>query len=123
MIQAKDLRIGNYIKDEVGLLFMVSGLPMFGGIQITSEDTVFTETTFNPIPLTEEWLVKFGFENGVLENEKYEFKLYFYDCWNISYVEKSGYGGSKCHIEGYFDINDIQNIFYLLSGEELTLKQ
>ena len=60
-MKAQELRIGNYyLQDCLG-----------GDIsQITAEDILELydyplEDYFKPIPLTEEWLLKFGFEKNI----------------------------------------------------------
>lgn len=72
-----------------------------------------------PIPLTEEWLLKFSFEK---EDEEYFHKSKYapvlIECdngWADSFEERQA---SK--IINY--VHQLQNLFYALTGEELTLK-
>ena len=55
-LKAKDVRIGNYFK-IAGEIDVVTELETDG---INS----FADSYCEPIPLTEEWLIKFGFTNG-----------------------------------------------------------
>lgn len=88
-----------------------------------------------PIPLTEEWLLKFGFES-------YDGEIYNPDCEyseQFLYQLKSGisYREFRCFpskgwvvkIGDYNDdleikfVHQLQNIYFALIGEELTIKQ
>lgn len=76
--------------------------------------------SLKPIPLTEEWLVKFGFEK--LEDVGFKHD-------NVDFVLYGSEGEySFCTNEGW-DINDrikyvhqLQNLFFALTGEELILE-
>ncbi|MDV3537917.1 hypothetical protein CMU94_02120 [Elizabethkingia anophelis] len=80
----------------------------------------------NPIELTGDWLVKLGFENKhstySIENDKYEFSLFFYDAWNLHYEEKENYGDTEIDLCGYWNIHELQNLFFALSGEDLKIQ-
>lgn len=117
MINPKELRIGNYVIDKGdGNLYQI---PSGSSINLSSE--------MEAIELTEEWIVKLGIEKDdvgyKIENDNFIFKLLFYDCWNIMYNEKEGYGGSECLIRAFPYVHELQNIFYTLSGQELTIKE
>jgi len=59
MIQCKDLRFGNTV------LFKDIKTGESKIINIRSQTlSIYTDEWFDPIPLTEEWLVKFGFVKG-----------------------------------------------------------
>lgn len=68
-----------------------------------------------PIPLTEEWLFKFGF------------KPEYSHWWNGDFtIDKSAIGGYfLCDIDIHVAIkyvHQLQNLYFALTGEELTLK-
>ena len=65
MIDAKELRIGNLIDSRIGITTL--------NIHQLEEILNFTDIDlgYKPIPLTEEWLLKFGFE--VDENNNVEY--------------------------------------------------
>lgn len=90
------------------------------------ERYVLPWTNIQPIPLSEDWLKRFGFDfdgsSHSIENENFTFKMLFYDCWNISYHEKKGYGGSECLIQSFPEVHQMQNLYFALTGTELTLK-
>ena len=64
-MKAKELRIGNLINDEMIVVGVAKGT-----VWIKPKDYKTYKTTslryaqIKPIPLTEEWLLKFGFEKG-----------------------------------------------------------
>ena len=76
----------------------------------------------NPIPLTEEWLLKFGFKldmeifnwNATIgENEIGDFKL------ALRYSERIGwFFQSKCTVLKY--VHQLQNLYFAICGEELV---
>lgn len=109
-MEAKDLRIGNLVQSRDGMFF-----------EVTSEDLMFIESGSNckPIPLTEEWLVKFGFEkdfNG------------FYKLFKESEVPvliKDGFwtcDGICFSVNCLYHVHQLQNLYFALTGEELTIK-
>ncbi len=127
-MKANELRIGNYVNvpiqeqcpfridafeycsekfikvaQEVKLNgFEVHPLTWYGG-------------DLQPIPLTEEWLLKFGFDR----NGK---KLTF---WKIDLVEDEegifSFDESRIYIDVKY-VHQLQNLYFALVGEELTIK-
>ena len=98
-MEAKELRIGNYLKEEVlGDLCLIESVFKTGQVEISVSNIsikkqvnkrvfIFNINTFRPIPLTEEWLLKFGFEDGSnevsgiyteysMETSKFEYFVY-----------------------------------------------
>jgi len=129
-MEAKELRIGNLLmeltSDDV---FEVSDR-FFAMLNVNLECSM-------PIPLTEEWLLKFGFEKN--DNFWYDL-IYFTDCditsedMCISYNLYSGRFSvidADCLNEDlkypvYLTkrikhVHQLQNIYFVLTGEELTL--
>lgn len=75
---------------------------------------------FKGIPLTEEWLLKFGLEERYVKNE-WSWHL---NKWN-SYTEIRKTEGGFKFLDGYPEIkyvHQLQNIYFALTGEELMLK-
>ena len=85
-----------------------------------------------PIPLTEEWLLKFGFylRDGFSNTFKLNVEKHQYDCSEITYSEKEGLfrfsnGQQKGttlipHIKY---VHQIQNLYFALIGEELKQQE
>ena len=117
-MKENELRIGNlvYIGKEVNELELVDFADLY-------ENDTFKH--FEPIPLTEEWLLKFGFKEFEID-----------ECW---YLVKDNFMFEKSGIVGFYEYMDInavainegrtkyvhqlQNLYFALTGEELTLKQ
>lgn len=121
-----DFRIGNIIQDDHGRVCVVKSIGVHETVRLSPlspEDGVWMESKSvsgcSPIPLTEEWLLKFGFEcwgrKTVNEHEWFDrWVLYNAVCGTSNYevhLSESNYGGIKeSHISFSVDLNDIQHI-------------
>ena len=117
-----ELRIGNWIEGVDGICQITEILK--NGVNVTNPDDTPPHyfDWIEPIPLTEEWLLKFGFENKgrILSSDV------------ISYVNK--FGAEVRHYTEYRFfipelrtgiwiqyIHQLQNLYFALTGEELTI--
>ena len=82
------------------------------------------ENECEPIPLTEEWLVKFGFEKSKQPNG-----TIFYGQRSVFFrITKHPNRDDIFHLFGYeFTVvleyvHQLQNLYFALTGEELTIK-
>lgn len=108
-MEAKDLRIGNWVNDDSCHDWQIT-LSDFYNMYL-DDDCPFT-----PIPLTEEWLVKFGFEKDSFGC------LYFgYFYYRKSLFYSSG-EFSNIGLPNIQYVHQLQNIYFALTGEELTIK-
>lgn len=116
-MDAKELRIGNYVehnsewsyRNEKGIIeWSESDWYALG------ECTLFLENIL-PIPLTEEWLLKFGFERNILEAKHNS--IIYYSENNIGI--KGMLGTVKPSVCKY--VHQLQNLYFALTGEELTI--
>jgi hypothetical protein len=126
----KALRIGNivYSHRHVGKLTEI-GERIKGTSIIDNEDWTFdvTMNLIKPIPLTEKWLLKFGFDNcilRILETEIYlqwcEYERGLYLSTDIGQGKVSD---PDTFIEGNFKhVHQLQNLYFALTGEELSCK-
>lgn len=129
-MKANELRINNLVntyKDDVHYgIEVVSSISNAGVNEcLTGEySAVFKHPTnddliIKPIPLTEEWLVKFGFLN-VNSVEYPNYKLSFYTCMvrneSINICNNHGF------IKDLKHVHQLQNLYFALTGEELTIK-
>jgi hypothetical protein len=136
-MQANELRLGNWIKrDSQPDGFLVNAETINRMYYSGARDE-------EPIPLTEEWLVKFGFEkeNPGTDWESWTHKLdgvglspfkgsrekeNILTINNTSFKEDESDKGF--YIELYYcyihikHVHQLQNVFFALSGEELTIK-
>ena len=131
MIQANELRIGNYLQYFDGANFIVS----HHDIKIITEWTSVVAPLPKPIEITEEWLLKFGFkkiEKGysigisdygyVIEyldwREDWTFGVEYYDPVNDDELgDVYNFNGL-----GLKYVHQLQNIYFALTGEELVIK-
>lgn len=121
-MKASELRIGN--------LFVWSGFASMGqGQDVVGFNNIGYHNLMEPIPITPEWLEKFGFEN--IGTDDYHSKPMF---------KKHGCDWKYC-LEGYFSqyfcqghsepaivgdiqyVHQLQNLYFALTGEELTIKE
>jgi uncharacterized membrane protein len=133
---AQELRIGNIIFDISHRPCMVDAISNRNFVKLTELNNDYTSESFqmmdcNPIPLTEEWLLKFGFSiDGKylyigIEDYKYCFNYRDWaDNWAF-YVEYTDSPHEKDEGVKYpvsFDIkyvHQLQNLYFSLTGEEL----
>lgn len=120
-MEAKEIRIG--------CSFQLENSVLGGGIATIKNkydlDVAFDLLESNlikPIPLTEEWLFKFGFKTDILKT-----KVLYYN--TIPYfvltkgLKRNGY---PFHLNGYKNyprplhyVHQLQNLYYSLTGKEL----
>lgn len=119
-MKAEYLRIGNFFQWNK-LASMRCGVDV-----ITRENHYKYEEFKEPTLLTEEWLLKFGFEENYQSAFRHKFD---HPCNYIGYdfsktpdkdMEGFRYYGKyvKCEY-----VHQLQNLYYALTGEELTIKQ
>ena len=99
-------------------------------VQITIHDlfdiVVFEDDVFTPIPLTEEWLLRFGFKKAPLVDKylkgyfTYDSKLKYFTYFTD--IEDGGYENIIIQKEKLKYVHQLQNLYFALIGEELVLK-
>lgn len=119
-MKASELRIGNYInsgKSGNGIVKAIFGHDVILIDSITGEEWQPELENCNSIPLTEEWLVKFG-----LPEDRATLDLFGnYDLW-FERVGDEMYLKSETHQKKISFVHDAQNIYFQIKGEELTIK-
>lgn len=129
MIQPNELRIGNHLNVQVDNGLSIAGLS--GGVVTEIGSNYISYNGFivpklsmvRPIPLTEEWLERFGaLKYGVEENDPYFLLEYKYNNAHHDFLHFGNNG--ECwkypHIKY---VHQLQNLYFALTGEELTLKE
>ena len=122
-MKARELRIGNYILyGETHTIFQVMTINEDGyTVKNDIEETWIEQWAFYGIPLTEDWLVKFGFKKSKHWYTLGDIAIYK-DMARLTqkvdgmYVEI--YNQFKC--PEY--VHQLQNLYFALTGEELTIK-
>ena len=75
---------------------------------------------FRPIPLTEEWLIKFGFVRvGMLTMRLDKFTCYCEE----DYTDNFCLGDIELFDVVPKYVHQLQNLYFALTGEELTIKE
>ena len=148
-MKASELRIGNLVKINNALLPETHGktysvyklqktfdfdFPSSAGI-VSLTDKVNMYTQFDqfiePIPLTEEWLVRFGFEkrdipslgmiryfiwiDKIRRPKNVKFEQFAVDLISLRYI----FSNPQIKIK---HVHQLQNLYFALTGEELTIK-
>ncbi len=117
-LQARDLRIGNYVS---GMFEIEKIEGIYESFANTDGANHIPLRNLKPIPITEEWLLKLGFERG----ENHHFITYkrgeieLLD--NIGQFFRVYY--SKTHLMDIKYIHELQNLFYCITGNELEMKE
>ena len=128
-MKAEELRINNYIQDDVLSNVQVYSIFDSGQIEIgykhmTIEKDIITKKLIVnldsqiPIALTEYWLLNFGFINtGTPEHPNYT--KGFYKClWRNG---RTNICNSHGFIKNLSYVHELQNLFFALTGEDLTI--
>lgn len=122
-MKTNELRIGNLILfSEGGIEFIVDTISEKGLNVHNDIESIWIEIeTFEPIPLTEEWLLKFGFE--IQHNTPFYSMVARKDGFNL----KVDITGNLFFSEGYFNVqpkyvHQLQNLYFALTGKELIKK-
>ena len=121
-LEAKELRIGNLVMDNAKVKIVTSG--MISNWDIIKKDY----GGYKPIPLTEEWLLRFGF--GMMNKSYFSIPsrtrtnnspyslIYTKDLngdWYILINES---------VRFYLEhVHTLQNLYFALTQEELTLNE
>lgn len=116
-MKATELRIGNYVHSN---LTKITYQVDVDDIKNINDDPVVAK----PIPLTEQWLKDFGFEMydyGALKDD-FQIKLFKYGhtTYHRNTIEMDGAKGNWCYITKIMYVHQLQNLYFALTGEELT---
>lgn len=135
-MKASDLRIGNYVLHS-GVMKQVyrisnKGVDFYLG---ETKKGIYTQSfkyeALEPIPLTEEWLLRFGLfksNNGWFrktETPSHNKEIVTLSI-NVDTFSTAIFGDEALepsYIKECQFVHQLQNLYYTLTGEELTLKQ
>jgi hypothetical protein len=125
MIKASELRIGNLVKydkrvfeiDIIAHEFPTLNTAEFG-IGVVDWNNI------EPIPLTEEWLLKFGID-FTSEKEWYHLTFTIKDLLFETSSSIKGFTYNLCFDNqiNFQYVHQLQNLYFALTGEELTIKE
>ena len=117
-MKANELRIGNLVYFEYQVVDI-----NIGDFHIIEKESKF----FKPIPLTEEWLLKFGFEDSKIVCGEYIMQVSVNSfsgtltkdaSWFISIVHVSAHQTITV-VKQY--VHQLQNLYFALTGKELSI--
>jgi hypothetical protein len=119
-MEAKELRIGNFTYK-----MLQSGNGRIIESNITSTDLLRIEEErifyYEPIPITEEWLLKFGFERQ--ENNWKTLNLHFATIgWERLALTVLSFDKDSIYLPHIKYVHQLQNLYFSLTGEELIIK-
>jgi hypothetical protein len=118
-MRANELRIGNYLfVPGIDREVIVSAMFKSHYVCEDSDGIRFDESlriNYQPIPITEEWLLKFGFikssDNNYYKGDK--FTIY-------NRFENFGLIGGLLSWKEFKYVHQLQNLYFALTGKELT---
>lgn len=149
MIKANELRIGNYIGTDFDdkayqLILIGEGTTML--FYIKGDGGYIKDENAEPIPLTPEWLLKLGFEidrKYCMSPDDYSYLIrvpnkksrasYFRVYYEKDKTKREiHFGRNKGEFQVYASdmfvvsvesVHQLQNLYFALTGEELTIKK
>lgn len=120
-MKASELRIGNYLNGRKGPV-TVTEIRENNKVKIKENPSNFTfGDCLLPIPLTEEWLLNLGFKK-VGTNFELDFFVFWYSSYQNCFVWRFMNINSNADPISLEYVHQLQNLYFALTGEELTLK-
>ena len=132
MIDIKELRVENLILNDN---YICEVLHIYGGSYYscklkTKQGSEITAQydLIRPIPLTEEWLLRFGFKKYIhkpIEGEEEKCEEYCIDKlsivdWGYGFIMSNAFAhGLRIELKS---VHQLQNLYFSLTGTELALK-
>ena len=116
-MKASELRICNLIFTHKEEIIVVKDIDIEGLILFKEDQNIF-DFKCKPIPLTEERLLKFGFEKDTRDRVMFMFKNFKISIESESFIHYSMYSN---HAKIKY-VHQLQNLYFALTGEELTIK-
>ncbi|NML70045.1 hypothetical protein HHL23_09550 [Chryseobacterium sp. RP-3-3] len=142
-MEANELRIGNYIQlhrnptdkfmsvHSIKSIFFYNKESGYYYSKLDDDFEVNLDSDVEPVKLTEDWLLKFGFDQ-MKESTTYEWKDGDYRSVQVDLKSNEaeiylcGYDSvmsSQCFPVDHIQyVHEFQNLFFALKGKELTLK-
>ncbi|MFP7656101.1 hypothetical protein [Chryseobacterium proteolyticum] len=126
-MELKELRIGNYINYPLNIdkqPIVVNGIV---GNKILTDSFEGDAECFFPIILNEEWMDKLGFEHIVNEFTKVDFwqlkrkRNEYHKPVIVIYKDRTTVGNNT-YVKHLKFVHQVQNLYFILSGEELEVK-
>ena len=115
-MKAEELRIGNYLLETKQVDYDEPENDYYPDrvIRVGKHLFQFEDEDIKPIPLTEEWLVKFGFEKN---ESRWIFKEIEITSWFTFRFSKE-----PLKVQEIDYVHQLQNLYFALTNEELTIE-
>lgn len=113
-IKASELRIGNYYLNPNNEVRQIT----YHEIRLLV--VAIESPNYSLIPLTEEWLAKFGFDNFMGKGKVYMKPFFNIEIWEnntFQYETQSGFCREIKHV------HQLQNLYFALTGKELKYEK
>jgi hypothetical protein len=114
MVKSNELRLGNWLGDTGNIPYQIMPNTILGLYQCEIADK--KALGVNPIPISEEWLLNFGFLKHYTSFGKSGFNIhlaeqgYFYFIW----------GHEQVIIK---TVHQLQNLYFAITKEEIEIKE
>jgi hypothetical protein len=109
-MKATELRIGNWVFNKAHERKQLT--------EIYADASVY-----DPIPLTEEWLLKFGFEKGNINVPAFEKDNLMVEWLFERWTGRLCYDWqTSIQITELTSVHQLQNLYFVLTGDELTIE-
>jgi hypothetical protein len=119
MIQANELRIGNYLLNYENKVIRIDRWDFVG--YRDNYGNIYSFDKSNPIPIDEKWLTDFGFVTKYYRDDN--IKLPFYKLKIDDYSFELDYEFAYSREDGSYlklkNIHSLQNLIFSLTGKEL----
>jgi len=119
-MEAKNLRIGNFISDANASDSFFAQVKKLDYSRCYYGQFHSAYSDLKPIPISEEWLIKFGFVLVVKQGNQGEFRVYQLN--EITYNTNHGWWWKHHLTVQPKYIHELQNLFFAITGTELELK-
>jgi hypothetical protein len=121
-MKATELRVGNLVTPDLDDTNIFNGIVVsVGWGEIKDSQILANKWKYKPIPLTDEWLKRLGFELGNYSyQDHYKIDGFMFACR----MSKTGLVCSTTNESiKIYHVHQLQNLYYALTGEELTLQE
>jgi hypothetical protein len=133
-MKTNELRIGNFV-DRNGLMEIIEvqkagRVWFYDHVNKNQTKSFWLDEFTKPIPVTEYWLLRLGFTKNTYDADKFAFNEPFFKVqleakgWGIGYNEEIGWSVTALGSSRFApipNVHQLQNIYYALTGEELSL--
>ena len=115
-MKASELRLGNFLQSDTNIIKIVGVVKKDIYYYHNKKNLYVLElNNFKPLPLTEEWLLKFGFEK--YDTNKYSINHFYIRKVGDEFETQIG----ECLYKTIDYVHQLQNLYFALTKKELTI--